>query len=225
MTISIENVRFIEVATGNYPVSFDMIRELKKTSVSFGPNPPVEDIQQFGFEPVADSAIPIGDVVSEGAPELIGGVWTRTWIVRSFEQAEVAKRLEEAKDKLTDAITSIRETDLAYGMTFNFSDGTTGGVQMRSEDRTNLIGIRLEAYSYLQAGLPNAVIEFRSLENVTRQLHPQEVIDMTDACTAHTKLVYGASWALKDQIANATTIDQLPAESDLPKTFIASPGV
>lgn len=223
MTSLTDNTLFIEVETGKYPVTFAMIRDLKKASVSFGPNPPIDDVRQFGYEPVADSIIPTGDVVVEGPPELINGVWTRTWIVRSFEQSEVASKLQEAKDLLTGQIMSIRENDLAYGMKFNFSDGTVGGIQMRPKDRTNLIGIRLEAYAYIQAGVTGVLIDFRSLENVTRQLPPDEVVAMTDACTAFTKTIYAASWALKDQVTNAATIEDLPALSDLPKTFITQP--
>lgn len=221
MTIVNDNTRFIEVETGNYPVTFAMIRELKKTSVSFCASPPVEDIQQFGYEPVVDSAIPAGDVVTEGAPTLISGVWTRTWDIRSFAQDEVAQALQKAKDVLNDKIMSVRENDLAYGMRFNFSDGTTGGIQMRPEDRTNLIGIRLEAFALIQNAVTGVTIDFRSLENITRQLTPQEVVAMTDACTTYTKNVYAASWVLKDQVTNATSIDELPSLEALPSTFVA----
>lgn len=223
MTIVTDQTRFIEVATGNYPVTFDMIRELKKASVSFGPSTQIEDVQGLGYEPVVDTIIPTGDIVTEGAPELVDGVWNRTWNVRSYAEAELATALQEAKDVLSTKIDEVRENDLAYGMRFNFADGTTGGIQMRPKDRTNLIGIRLEAYAYIQNSLPDTTIEFRSLENVTRELKATEVVALTDACTEYTKQIYAASWALKDTIAATTLISQLPALETLPTTFTLPP--
>lgn len=210
MTGLTDNTLFIEVATGTYPVTLPMIRELKKANVSFGPNPPIDDIRQYGYEPVADSVIPTGDVVTEGAPELVEGVWTRTWVVRSLDPTEVASNLQVAKTSLANQVDALRNEAINYGMRYVFPDGTTGGVQLRPEDRTNLIGLRLEAEAYLALNMPEATMVFRSLENVTRDLPVGEIVKLTDAATNHTKLVYAASWALKDQIAAATTEAELP---------------
>jgi hypothetical protein len=217
MTIVNDNTLFIEVETGNYPVTFAMIRELKKANVSFRQNPPVEDIQQFGYEPVADSVIPTGDVVSEGAPALVDGVWTRTWIVRSLDLTEVAAKLTEARAALSQAVDTLRDNDLAYGLRYVFPDGLEGGVQMRNKDLSNLIGIRIEAEGYLAHGIDEESIEFRSLENITRVMKPSDIVKLTDACTAHTKKVYSRSWAIKDAIRDAATLADLPT---LPATFV-----
>lgn len=210
MTTLTDNTLFIEVATGTYPVTFAMIRELKKANVSFGPNPPIDDVRQFGYEPVADSVIPTGDVVTEGVPELVEGVWTRTWVVRSLSPAEVSANLQGVKSSLSAQVDQLRDEAINYGMRYVFPDGSTGGVQMRPKDRTNLIGMRLEAEAYLALNMPEATMAFRSLENVTRELPVAEIVKLTDAATNHTKLVYAASWALKDQINSATTADELP---------------
>lgn len=212
-----DSMMFVEVATGNYPVSFNMIRELFKNTVSFRAYPPVEDIQQLGYEPVVDSAKPTGDVVTEGAPALVDGVWTRTWIVRNLDLTETAAKLADARTTLCQAVNALRDNNLAYGMRYVFPDTLEGGVQMRDKDLSNLIGIRIEAEAYLANSIDDEVIEFRSLENVTRMMKPSDIVKLTDACTAHTKKIYSRSWAIKDAIRDAATLEDLPA---LPATFV-----
>lgn len=212
-----ETMRFIEVSTGKYPLTFDMIRDQLKNTVSFNLSPPLEDVNGFGFEIVIDTPIPTGDIVTEAPPALIDGVWQRAWLSRSYAEDEIAQQLQAAKDHLNTQITLLREKDLAYGLVYTFADGTTGGVQMRPADRTNLIGIRLEAYSYIEANVTDVTIDFRSLENVTRQLSPQEVVALTNAATVHTKQIYAVSWSFKDKVTDATTVAELPV---IPATFV-----
>jgi len=217
MSTITDSTRFIEVSTGRYPVTFDEIKAQFVTTHSFGNLCAISDLQSIGFEPVVVSAMPVADVVEEGLPSLSGGVYTRTWVTRAFNADEVAAALLTSKQRLCEQIDGVRDNDISYGLVFSFADGTVGGVQMRPEDRTNLIGIRLEAEAYSAANIVDPVIEFRSLENVTRLLTAGEIIALTNAATQHTKKIYGASWALKDQVRTVASVANLPS---VPSTFV-----
>lgn len=209
------NDLIIEVETGRYPVSLEVIR-LKHPNRSFALLPYLEDLQALGYEVVKPTIKPKGDVFSEGAPELVDGVWLRTWNVRPYNDEEIAAQLAQKKDELSSQVMIIRNDDFEMGIAFSPAADVEFHVQLRPEDRVNLVMLSLQAKGAL-AGGEETLEMFRSYENETYELTPQQVIDMTDKALAGIKSIYQQSWDLKDQIETAVKVADLPT---LPSTFI-----
>lgn len=207
---------FIEVESGDYPLNFYQIAQRLK-NVSFSPNPDVTELTDIGYAVVTLTDRPTGDVVTEGAPELVEGVWQQTWVVRPYTDTENATRLATLKAGYLTRADAVREADIGYGMRFEFTDGGDGGVQLRPADRTNHFGLRMEADAYIAAGAGDELIEFRTLENTTRVCHATEIVTLTNAALQHVKTVYAASWAYKDSVTAATVYADVPA---VPTTFL-----
>ena len=87
-----------------YPYGPDYLRR-DNPDTSFPVAIPDERLAEMGVFPVAPTAIPSYDPitqnVSEASPELQDGVWTQVWIVTQASQEEIdartAARLEELK--------------------------------------------------------------------------------------------------------------------------------
>ena len=87
-----------------YPYGPDALRR-DNPDTSFPVTIPDERLAEMGVFPVAPTAIPSYDPitqnVSEASPELRDGVWTQVWIVTQASQEEIdartAARLEELK--------------------------------------------------------------------------------------------------------------------------------
>lgn len=211
------NDLLIEVASGRYPVALDVIR-LLHADRSFSMRPPLEDLQALGYDLVKPSVKPEGDVITEGAPELIKGVWYRGWEVRSYNAEELNAQLTQRKAELTSQVMNIRNDDFEMGVTYSPSEDVQFNVQLRSEDRVNLIMLNLQAKAALAVGSENVEL-FRSYENETHELTPGQVVQMTDLALGAIKTIYKTSWASKDQIDQAVKLADLPA---LPRSFIVS---
>lgn len=209
------NDLIIEVATGRYPVALEVIR-LKHTDRSFAMQPHLEDLQALGYEVVEPTIRPEGNVVTEGAPELVDGVWLRTWEVREWNADEVAAQLAQAKAELSGQVMNTRNDDFEMGITYSPEVGVEFNVQLRPEDRVNLVMLSLQAKAAL--AIEDETLEkFRSYENETFELTPAQVIDMTNKALVGIKSIYQQSWDFKDQIDSAVKTADLPV---LPSTFI-----
>lgn len=198
----------LKVDTGDYPLYLQQVRMANPT-VSFPENPSEDVIADVGYAVVTPVARPVADVVTEGTPELVDGVYYQTWDVRNFNDTEKATRLAARKNAVSTELLELRDRDLAGGFSFTTSDSRTFGVQLRPEDRVNLLGLRLEA-EYLLNNAPEVETVFRSTENVNYSLLPQELLNMCNAALTTLKQVYGASWVLRDQIVNALAIEDIP---------------
>ena len=209
------NDLIIEVATGFYPVTLELIR-VKHPQCSFAKQPYLQDIEDLGYEVVQPTLRPEGDVITEGAPKLDNGVWYRTWVARSWSAEELAAKLVDKKSTLNATIMRVREDDFEMGVTYSPVDGTEFNVQLRTEDRVNLVMLNLQAQSALSKE-EDTLEKFRSYENETFELTPQQVVDMTAKALAGIKSIYQQSWEFKDKIDKATAIEDLPV---IPRTFI-----
>lgn len=204
----------IEVATRAYPVALYTIFQ-KFNDRSFALNPPRVDIENLGYAVVVPTAMPEGDVVTEGAPAETDGVWHQTWVVRDFNAAELAEQLTYAKITANDAVMAIRNDDFQLGLTYTAGDKTFN-VQLRVEDRVNLLGMYVIGKEMVAGGVEE-LQEFRSFENETVFLTPQETVDVAMAALAAVKSIYKTTWTLKDQIDAAVVVADIPA---IPSTFI-----
>lgn len=207
----------MQVDTQEYPLTLDQIRR-RLPDVSFGANPPLEDLANLGFaEVVLVGGIPEGDVVTEGAPKLVKGVWERTWVTRAFNAEELAMRLAERKTQLSQAVMQLRDQDLNRGFEYTVEGMYPFHVQLRVEDRINLLARNLQAQQ-LVAAESESLLAFRGFENVTVHLTPMQMVEMTSAALLAVDSIYELSWELKDDIDQATTVVDLP---ELPDTLIS----
>lgn len=207
---------FIEVATGLYPVSLYMIIDkFKVMNMSFSMTPPRVDIENLGYGIVTPVEPPEGDVVTEGSPKLVNGQWEQTWFTRDFNESELATQLEVAKLTANARIMTVRNDDFQLGMTHTV-DGKTFNVQLRVEDRINLLAMYTIGKE-MMAGGSDQLEPFRSYENETIMLTPQQTVDMAMAALAAVKAISQSTWTLKDQVDAATKLVDIPA---IPATFI-----
>lgn len=208
---------FIEVATGEYPVTLYMIIEkFRAKNMSFSSTPPRVDIEGLGYGVVTPVQRPEGDVVTEGTPVLVDDEWKQTWVVRAFNEVELAAQLEYAKVNANDNVMFVRDSDFRFGMTHTVN-GETFKVQLRIEDRINLIGMQIVGKEMIAAGMVDELQEFRSYENTSVMLTPQQCVDMAMAALEAVKSIYKTTWTLKDQIDSAATVADIPV---IPGTFI-----
>lgn len=213
-----KNTRFIEVDTLQYPVFLSTITA-KYNDRSFAEEPLLVDIQGLGYEKVEDSVVPSGDVVTEGQPVLRSdGKWYRGWVTRPYNPQEYQSNLDTLKKAAYDQATTIRDRDFYVGMPYTFN-GVEYHIQIRpAEDRPNLITQNMSAQGLV--GGPkasDAQLPFRTYENITLMLTPDQMIDMTTRALDAGVGIYARSWAVKDQIDAATTPEEIP---QIPATFI-----
>ena len=205
----------LKLATGEYPVYFQRVRQ-DFPEVSFPENPTEDCLGDYGFAVVYPTVRPTGDVVTEGTPTLIDGVYNQAWSVREYTPAELDVRLVELKRTMADQVLVLREKDLAGGFIYQKDEVTIFGVQLRPEDRMNLLILKGHAQFLLAANATDTTV-FRSTENVGYPLSPAELLAMCDAALVAGMSIYAVSWVLKDQIEAATTLAELPT---IPATLI-----
>lgn len=198
-----------ETSPQEYPVSLAGVRA--DTGASFAVEPEEELINHFGYVVVDPVAVPTGDVVTEGEPELVEGRYRQTWTTRAYTAEEEAAQLAAKKIELTQQVENLRITKLEAGFPYDFgAEHGTMIVQCRAEDRTNLIASRIDADSFVTAGQGDQLLPFRTFENVIVMMMAADLVTMTNAALAYIRQVYGATWMLKDAIDGATTLAGLP---------------
>lgn len=211
--------RFIEIATGDYPVTLDQIRDKLKTTTSFAVTPPVEELIAHGYQPVVDVPIPTADVVVGGPPEFRDGQWFQTWVSRSYSAQEIAEKLATRKAELLRAAEDLRITQFERGFAHVFNEGTYH-VQIRNDDRANLTSLRIIAKEIVAAG-GSMNFPFRVYENIGVTLTAEELIAMADAAFMAVTYGYQKIWAFKDGVTNAPSMEDLPVIPDSSKLFRA----
>ena len=205
MTKLTGNESFIQVATGEYPLSFFQVRR-KMPNVIFGSEVTAEQIAAMGFEVVQPAERPVGDIVVALAPAKVDGVYKQQYEVRSFTAEELETQLRQKKRNLISRIDNKLSRDLEKGFAYDFG-GEHGvlHIQLRDGDRANLAGMRAMA-----ADFPDQAQPFRTYENTIVMLTSQQVVTMTQAAHGGYLELLGAAWGLKDQVERATTEAELP---------------
>lgn len=213
MSLVTNSTLLIHVESEEYPISLAQLRR-RHPNISLPLNPTEEQVAALGYAVVQNVERPSGDVVTEGVPVVIEGVYTQQWEVRPFNQEELANQLEIRKQGLRERINQLREENFDHGFRYVFPDGEEQGFQLRTEDRVNLVGPHMEAKAYIDAGIPEATFDFRTYENKTKELTAPQVIEFTEAAMQYVKNVYAASWSLKDLIDAAQSVEELPVIPD-----------
>lgn len=199
------NESFIQVATGEYPLSFFKVRR-KMPNVIFGNEVTTEQIAAMGFEVVHPGERPTGDVVAELHPAKVDGIYKQQYEVRSFTAEELEVRLQQKKQNLISLVNNKLMRDLQKGFAYDFG-GEHGvmHIQLRDSDRANLTDMRAMA-----ADFPEKAQPFRTYENAIVMLTSQQVIAMAQAAHGGYLALLSAVWKLKDQIERAATEAELP---------------
>ena len=199
------NESFIQVATGEYPLSFFQVRR-KMPNVIFGNEVTTEQIAAMGFEVVHPGERPTGDVVAELQPAKVDGIYKQQYEVRSFTAEELEVRLQQKKQNLISLVNNKLMRDLQKGFAYDFG-GEHGvmHIQLRDSDRANLTDMRAMA-----ADFPEKEQSFRTYENAIVMLTSQQVIAMAQAVHGGYLALSSAVWKLKDQIERAATEAELP---------------
>jgi hypothetical protein len=208
MTIVNRTTRLICSDTGEYPLYLSDL-STRVTSTIFPSIIESDDLFEFGYEVVLDVPVPTADIVTEGKPELRDGNWYRTYDARSFSEEEVRSNLAVAKADLLAQIEAFRIAQFDKGFPYQFGDNTYH-VQIRTTDRQNISSIRVIAKEAIAAGseLP---VAFRVYENVTVNLTAEEFVALADTTFLRVTEGYQVAWVLKDQIAQATNLSELPS--------------
>lgn len=109
--------------------------------------------------------------------------------------------LEKARDALCRKVDLIRESHIAGGVSFNFADGGIATIQTRGEkDVRNIMTNGMKALALVSSGQPNTPMQFRTQDDVVRQMTALEMLAMTDKVGEVGQYFYGISWLHKDKI-------------------------
>ena len=193
--------------TNEYPVYLSGLGA--RFNTSFGSSVDAEDLIEFGLEIVHRVATPVADVVTEGAPELKNGEWYQTWVTRAYTDEEKAGQLQVAKNGRLAELEAFRTAQFEKGFPVTFGDDVFH-IQIRTADRGNISDLRTLAKEALEGDTPFEV-PFRVYENQTVTLDAQGIMDLANATFTQVTAGYKVIWDLKDTVAAATTVAELPA--------------
>lgn len=210
------NTLFIQLETSQYPFTLKGVRQ-QNPNVSIPPAPTEEQLLQLGYAVVTPQPAPEGDVVTEGPPVSVDGVWTQTWEVRAYTPEEVATVLLEHKERLINQINELRDTELVLPYPYEFEPGVLEHIPMQPDDKFNLTHVWLEASQLDSLGDTATLMELRTVENITHYLTPQQMLAALNGPIQRTRTIYRTSWQYKDLIRAVETQAELP---ELPVTLI-----
>jgi hypothetical protein len=205
----------IDVDTLEYPLGLAVVRQ-RLQNVSMAEEPEVEELADHGYAVVQPVAMPAGDVVTEGVPELFEGEYRQVWVIRAFTPEETAENLATSKALLMEELGEIRARTLHQGTEYLFPDSEVQHIQLRGDDRANLAGLALKAERRIRAN-DDTLFYFRTFEDELRPLTPVEMVAMTDEAFDKFTGILAVVWALEAQIKAATSPAELPV---LPNTIV-----
>lgn len=208
MTTVNSNTRLIESDTGTYPLFLNDLR-VRHPNTPFPITFDCDLLIEFGYEPVLDSPMPIGDVINEGTPELRDGAWYRTWVVRDYSPEEELVQLNQAKAIHLASIEAFRAQGFERGFPYQVGE-VVYHIQVRGVDRGNIGDLRIIAKEAIAEDQPFSVA-YRTYENVTITLSAQEMVALANTTLAQVQAGYQLTWDLKDQTAAAQTVEELPS--------------
>jgi len=165
---------------------------------------------------------PTGDVVAEGDPVLNedDGKWYQHWDVRPFNEQELAERLGYGRDDALQNAKQVLSNDLTEGLEVTLkTSGDKVKLIMTAEERVNLMGLRIVAEKRVNAS-DNTVFTVRKADNQSFQADPADVIEFVEDVLEVYNGYLEKYWQFKSDVANATTLEELPA---VPATFNPTP--
>lgn len=110
----------------------------------------------------------------------------------------------------TDITAKVAEIDAGFtaaleaGLSYSFPDSTTGTIQIRDQDKVNIIALNAAAKENT-----SGTFDFRDKENKTHSLSSADMITLTDSALAYVTTLYQKRWSLKDQARAATSSSAL----------------
>lgn len=168
----------------------------------------------FGYVPVRTVPRPEGNVVTELPPIEIDNEWVQVWTSRDFTEAEISQNLENEKTRLQDELNTKRTEEMFAGVEYTFPSGNVKTIQTRERDHVNLIAARINAEAYISAGLLDTQLEFRTYENTSEYMTPQEMMTLTSFVLSYMSTIMTNSWRIKDMITEAQDMASLPVIPD-----------
>lgn len=165
---------------------------------------------------------PPGDVVTEGTPVLNeeDGHWYQHWVVRAYNEQELAERLAFGRDDALQNAKTVLSNDLNSGLEVTLQpDNTKVKLIMTAEERVNLMGMRIVAEKRVNASDDTKFV-VRKADNQSFQAEPAQVIEFVEEALEVYNGYLEKYWQFKSDVANATTLDALPA---VPETFNPTP--
>lgn len=195
------------IATGEYPL---YLRDLtvRVGNISFGSTVNASVLEELGYAPVVAVPPPQGDVVNEVTPVAVDGVYKQTYSVREFTEEEKADRLTKAKERILLDIEAWRVKQFEKGFPHRFGENVYH-IQVRTVDRGNISDCRIIAKEALAEG-GSPTFNFRTFENVTVTLNAEEMVALANETLAQVQAGYMLSWNLKDQVSEATSVEDFP---------------
>lgn len=213
--------KLINIESGAYPVYLTQVRQ-ENPNTSFGAEPDEDQMLALGYAVVLQVDKPAGDVVTEGPPEGIDGEYIQNWIVREFTPEEKAANLQVERDKRISAVEKLFVETLDKGTPYTWPSGATESIQLRDGDRANLTAIGARADRQISRGVTeDPWLIFITYENNTQSLTPEQARDMTDFAYEAYLTLLNQRRALKTEMENATTMEDLPA---VPEAFVQYTG-
>lgn len=210
MTTVNRETRLLNTETGEYPVYLQELSS-KTPNTCFPSVIDSEALVDFNYVPVMDVEMPQGDVITEGSPVLIDGVYKRNWIVRNHTPEEYAGLLQQAKDANLVAIENLRVSQFKIGFPHLFGvNGDLYHVQVRDTDRVNILSYRVLAKEALSENNSAFRVEFRMYENISVTMTAEEMVEMANASATQVLIGYKTIWNLKAATLNATVLEDVP---------------
>ena len=136
--------------------------------------------------------------------------------------------LETLIQRKRDEVDQRRDQELSRGVEYMFPDGDTAIVQTRdAKDERNILINHNKAFALVMSGQPDAPMQFRTQDDVLRNLTAQQMLEMTSYVGEQGQDIYSTSWQIKDEIKLLTTpleivhhpawtVEEQPAEPDEP---------
>lgn len=213
---------FIVMETGEYPIYFPEVRRRHPT-IAFPAEPYYHQVVPLGFGVVewADPPTIDEDVerFEEDAPIPTEeyGVYKRGWKIVPLTAEELDIRLTNAKNYRYSLLNMREEEALVKGFDHTFEDGSSGHIQVRTQDRVNFLGRLYKAEKAKKADQLDALFSWRTAEGELKQLFTEEMISLAILAGDKYEAVLGAKWALEEQVKATTDIKLLP---EIPETLI-----
>lgn len=187
---------------------------------SFPPQLSLTELAEHGYVPVLAAPPPSPNqlqvLVRDGVVTDSKGNIVQNWkLVPRFSSVQeetlfLAQSLYDAKVVKKAQVESARSAREKVGITFLFSDGTTGSIQTRSDtDIRNIQALVTSALVLKSIGQTGSIIPFRDGSDVIHIMTPEEVISMGMEVNAFVSETYQWAWDKKSHIDSCTTIQQL----------------
>lgn len=199
----------IRMSDMKYPVYLsDFLKE--HTNVSIGSYVWEKDMRElWGYCMVHDSEVPVGDVVTEGTPELNpeDDLWYKTWTARDFSPEETAQNLARAKEDFRTRAYQQYTSDLQSGVTVG---GDTFSVEPRE-----LLNLELSKAFAFENSESNVFI--RKADFTVLTLPSADAVVKIDEIMAATGKVHQNLLAYVKSVYETTLITDIP---EVPVTFV-----